>query len=147
MISIKCEPWLQCIDQIMPLCQQVFALEEAQFTELPLDFDADLYQESEEAGFFHCLVMRKNGKAIGFHWIVISPMARHKGKTHAHTDAIFVDSEHRQYSLELLNFSEQYIKEKADFWTLANLAKNDRSKMWQRKGFKQIETIMLKKMG
>lgn len=145
MITIDREKWVDCIDEIMPLCRQVFDLKEAQFTELPLDFDINLYVESEESDFFHCLVMRQNSKAIGFHWIVISPMARHKGKTHAHTDAIFVDPEYRHYSHELLKFSESYIKEKADFWTLANLDVNDRQSLWQRKGFKPIETILFKK--
>lgn len=130
----------------MPLCQQVFDLEEARFTGLPLEFDADQYLQSEQADYFHCLVMRKNDRPIGFHWIVISPMERHKGKTHAHTDAIFVDPEHRKHSQALIEFSEQYIKERADFWTLANLGANDRQAMWQRKGFEPIETIMFKKL-
>lgn len=146
MISISRENWADCIDQIMSLCQQVFDLEEAQFTGLKLVFDVDQYIDAEKAGYFHCLVMRKNNKPIGFHWIVITPMPRHKGKFHAHTDAIFVDPEYRKYSNQLLSFSEQYIKEKADFWTLANLSANDRQAMWQRKGFKPIETIMFKKL-
>ena len=146
MITIQREKWIDCIDQIMPLCQQVFDLEEAKFTGLPLEFDSDMYIESEESNYFHCLVMRKNGKPIGFHWIVISPMPRHKGKTHAHTDAIFVDPNHRNCSAKLLQFSEQYIKERAQFWTLANLATNDRQAMWQRKSFQPIETIMFKKL-
>nr|WP_216078136.1 GNAT family N-acetyltransferase [Acinetobacter sp. Ac_5812] len=130
----------------MPLCLQVFDLEEAKFTGLQLDFDTDMYIESEEFGFFHCLVMREDGRPIGFHWIVISPMPRHKGKNHAHTDAIFVDPEHRIHSKRLLEFSEQYIKTRADFWTLANLRAEDRKPMWERKGFKPIETIMFKKL-
>jgi len=130
----------------MPLCQQVFDLEEARFTGLPLEFDSELYQRSEGADYFHCLVMRKNNKPIGFHWVAVSPMERHKGKSHAHTDAIFVDPEHRQHSHELLKFSEQYIKSHADFWTLANLNANDRQVMWERKGFQAIETIMFKKL-
>lgn len=146
MITVMREKWVDCIDQIMHLCQQVFDLEEAKFTGLPLEFDTDLYQQSEDADIFHCLVLRKNGHPIGFHWVVISPMPRHKGKTHAHTDAIYVDHEYRQYSKELLEFSEKYIKARADFWTLANLAVNDRQALWQRKGFKPIETIMFKKL-
>lgn len=146
MITVRREKWIDCIDQIMPLCQQVFDLEEAKFTGLPLEFDTDMYIESEESNYFHCLVMRKNGKPIGFHWIVISPMPRHMGKTHAHTDAIFVDPENRQHSNTLIEFSEQYIKQRADFWTLANLGVNNRQALWQRKGFKPIETIMFKKL-
>lgn len=146
MITVRREKWVDCIDQIMPLCHQVFDLKEADFTGLKLDFDVGLYIESENMDLFHCLVMRKSGKPIGFHWIVISPMERHKGKKHAHTDAIFVDSEHRCNSMQLLDFSEQYIKQRADFWTLANLDVNDRKVMWQRKGFEPIETIMFKKL-
>ncbi len=146
MITVRREKWIDCIDQIMPLCQQVFDLEEAKFTGLQLEFDTEMYIESEESNYFHCLVMRKNGKPIGFHWIVISPMPRHMGKTHAHTDAIFVDPENRQHSNTLIEFSEQYIKQRADFWTLANLGVNDRQALWQRKGFKPIETIMFKKL-
>lgn len=146
MIMIQREKWIDCIDELMPLCQQVFELEESKFTGLKLDFDTEMYIESEESNYFHCLVMRKKGKPIGFHWIVISPMPRHKGKTHAHTDAIFVDPNHRNCSAKLLQFSEQYIKERAQFWTLANLATNDRQAMWQRKSFQPIETIMFKKL-
>ena len=146
MITIQREKWIDCIGELMPLCQQVFELEEARFTGLPLEFDTEMYIESEESNYFHCLVLRKNGKPIGFHWIVISPMPRHKGKTHAHTDAIFVDPNHRNCSAKLLQFSEQYIKERAQFWTLANLATNDRQAMWQRKSFQPIETIMFKKL-
>ena len=146
MITIQREKWIDCIDQIMPMCIEVFNLEEARFTGLPLEFDADIYQQADELDFFHCLVMRKNGKPIGFHWIGITPMARHKGKVHAHTDAIFVDPDYRNHSAKLLQFSEQYIKERAQFWTLANLAASDRQAMWQRKGFQPIETIMFKKL-
>ena len=146
MITIQRERWIDCIDQIMPMCIEVFNLEEARFTGLPLEFDADIYQQADELDFFHCLVMRKNGKPIGFHWIGITPMARHKGKVHAHTDAIFVDPKHRKHSAKMLAYSEEYIQSKADFWTLANLAANDRHAMWQRKGFQSIETIMFKKL-
>ena len=147
MITIQREKWIDCIDELVPLCQQVFELEEAQFTGLELDFDIDLFNHCEQLDSFHCLVMRKDGKAIGFHWIFITPMLRHKGVIQAHTDAIFVDPDNRQYSLKLLQFSEQYIKERAQFWTLANLASSDRKTMWQRKGFDPIETIMFKNMG
>ena len=146
MITIQREKWIDCIDQITPMCIEVFNLEEAGFTGLPLEFDADIYQQADELDFFHCLVMRKDGKPIGFHWIGITPMARHKGKVHAHTDAIFVDPKHRKHSAKMLACSEEYIQSKADFWTLANLAASDRQAMWQRKGFQSIETIMFKKL-
>ena len=146
MITIQREKWIDCIDELMPLCQQVFELEESKFTGLKLEFDGGMYQELEDADFFHCLVMRKGGEVVGFHWLVISPMMRHKSMNHAHTDAIFVDPNHRNCSAKLLQFSEQYIKERAQFWTLANLAASDRQAMWQRKGFQPIETIMFKKL-
>ncbi len=146
MITVRRERWIDCIDQIMPLCQQVFDLEEAKFTGLQLDFDIDLYQAVEEADRFHCLVMRSNGMPVGFHWIFISPMLRHKGLFQAHTDAIFVDPKYRNYSYKLINFSEQYIKKLASFWTLANLKAVDREHVWFRKGFEPIETIMFKKL-
>lgn len=147
MIKIKREKWIDCIDEIMPMCKAVFNLEEAYFTGLDLDFDAGLYKTAEDSEQFHCLVMRKNGKAIGFHWLLISPMPRHKGKYHAHTDAIFVQPEERQYSHHLINYSEQYIQSKVNFWTLANISSKNNLKLWQRRGFQAIETIMLKKLG
>lgn len=146
MITVKREKWADCIDGLMLLCQQVFDLEESRFTGLQLDFDADAYKQLEDLDYFHCLVMRKDGEAIGFHWVVISSMLRHKGMMHAHTDAIFVDPNHRKHSKVMLDYSLDYIKERAQFWTLANLAANDRQAMWQRKGFQPIETIMFKKL-
>lgn len=146
MITVQREAWGNCIQELMPLCQKVFEIAEQQFTGLDLDFDVDLYQACENVGRFHCLVMRKNGAAIGFHWVFISPMMRHKNKLHAHTDAIFVEPAHRNHSKLLIEFSEKYISEKADFWTLANLNENNRQAMWQRRGFSPIETIMFKKL-
>lgn len=146
MITIQREKWSECIDELMPLCQQVFELEESRFTGLELDFDIDLFNHCEQLDSFHCLVMRKDGVAIGFHWLFITPMLRHKGKNQAHTDAIFVNPEHRNHSMQLIKLSEQYIKDRAQFWTLANLATNDIKAMWQRKGFESIETIMFKNM-
>lgn len=146
MITIRREPWFDCMTELIPLCDQVFKLKEADFTGLSLDFDVDLYQACESVDRFHCLVMRNNGIPIGFHWIFISPMMRHKGYLHAHTDAIFVDPQYRKYSMQLIKYSEDYIKGKAQFWTLANLDVVDRQLMWQRNGFQSIETIMFKKL-
>ncbi|WP_159300794.1 GNAT family N-acetyltransferase, partial [Klebsiella pneumoniae] len=91
-----------CIDELMPLCQQVFELEESRFTRLQLNFDAELFEHCEQLDSFHCLVMRKDGAAIGFHWIFITPMLRHKGMAQAHTDAIFVNPDYRNHSAKLL---------------------------------------------
>ena len=147
MITIDREKWADCINELMPLCEQVFALEEARFTGLKLDFDTEMYHAVERCGRFHCLVMREKGKAIGFHWLFTTPMMRHKGYVQAHTDAIFVLPEHRRHSSKLLHFSQEYIQTRASFWTLANLDPNDRALMWYKKGFVPIETIMFKKLG
>ena len=147
MITIDREKWADCIDELMPLCEQVFSLVEADITGLPLDFDYEIYRELDDNDLLHCLVMRDSGTPIGFHWVVISPMARHKGYNQAHTDAIFVLPEHRRHSSKLLHFSQEYIQTRASFWTLANLDPNDRSLMWYKKGFVPIETIMFKKLG
>lgn len=146
MITIQREKWIDCIDELMPLCHAAFELEESKFTGLQLNFDVELFEHCEQLDSFHCLVMRKDGAAIGFHWIFITPMLRHKGMAQAHTDAIFVNPDYRNHSAKLLQFSEQHIKDRAQFWTLANLATNDRQAMWQRKGFQPIETIMFKKL-
>lgn len=147
MITISRERYDACIDELMPLCEQVFNLVEAGITGLPLDMDHDVYASLDDNDNLHCLIMRLNGKAVGMHWVVISPMARHKGHNQAHTDVIFVLPEYRKYSNNLIEYSQNYIRERASFWTLANLAPNDVATMWQRKGFIPIETIMFKKLG
>lgn len=80
MITVRREKWIDCIDQIMPLCQMVHDLVEKDIYGIPLDFDATLYQQSEDFDEFHCLVMRENGRPIGFHWMVMYQLARFKGK-------------------------------------------------------------------
>lgn len=146
MITLARERWASCIDELMPLCEQVFNLVEADITGLPLDLDHDMHNELDNSDFLHCLVMRLDGKAIGFHWVIISPMARHKGHKQAHTDAIFVLPDYRRYSQRLINYSQEYIAKRASFWTLANLAPNDVAKMWLKNGFAPIETIMFKNL-
>lgn len=147
MITIDREKWADCFDELLPMFQQVFELVEAEITGLPLDFDHDIYRELDDNDLLHCLVMRDGGIAIGFHLVVISAMPRHKGHNQAHTDAIFVLPQHRRHSTKLLHFSQEYIAQKASFWTLANLDPNDRALMWYKKGFVPIETIMFKKLG
>lgn len=147
MITVMREHWADCIDELMPLCIEVHNIDEQQTYGLELDFDRDLYIESEEIDQFHCLVMRDNGKPIGFHWITINPLARFKGKTQACTDVIFVLPEHRRYSNLLIQCSEKYIKDAGCFmWGLATLDDCYRGAVWERKGFKKAETIFMKKV-
>lgn len=147
MITVAREKWADCIDEIMPLCVEVHNIDEQQTYGLKLDFDTDLYIESENAGQFHCLVMRKDGIPIGFHWITMNPLARFKGKWQACTDAIFVAPEHRRHSNFLIKCSEEYIKKIGCFtWALATLDACYRGAMWERKGFQKAETIFMKKV-
>ena len=147
MISIQREPILSCIDQLMPLCHAAFELAGADFTGAPLELDLDLYQRLEDAGGLHNIVMRQDGHVIGMHWIMISPMPRHKGQLHAHTDAIYVMPEHRSHSRTLLAYSQHYLQSRAQYWTLANLSAKNNGEMWLRNGFDPIETIYFKKLG
>lgn len=147
MIKIKRERFIDCIDQIMHLCVQVHEIMGSEVYGLPLDFDIDLYQQAEDAEQFHCLVMRQNGVPIGFHWLLVCPLSRYKGHTQAVTDAIFVEHQYRQYSQKLINFSEQYIKDRnCKVWGLATLDPVYRGKVWERKGFQKAETVFMKKL-
>lgn len=147
MITVMREHWADCIDEIMPMCQQVHNISERDIYGMPLDFDADLYQESEEADVFHCLVMRKNGKPIGFHWVVMYPLPRFKGCKQAVSDAIFVEPSQRIHAKKLIEYSENYIKNNGcKTWALSTLDPEYRGDMWMKKGFKKSETIFIKVM-
>ena len=147
MITVEREKWAECIDELMPLCIEVHNIDEQKTYGLELDFDSDLYTQSEKNGQFHCLVMRKDGAPIGFHWITMNPLARFKGKWQACTDAIFVKPEYRRHSNFLIKCSEEYIKQLGCFtWALATLDACYRGAMWERKGFEKAETIFMKKV-
>lgn len=147
MLAVRREKFLDCIDQIMPLCIEVHNIVEKDVIPLPLDLDLELYDQSEKAGQFHCLVMRLHGQPIGFHWITYNPMPRFKGHWQAATDAIYVAPEHRKHSMFLIWHSEQYIKLLgASAWALATLDPEYRGQLWQRKGFKKSETVFIKRM-
>ena len=147
MITVEREKWIECINELMPLCIEVHNIDEQKTYGLELDFDSDLYIESEKNGQFHCLVMRKDGVPVGFHWITVNPLARFKGKWQACTDAIFVKPEHRRHSNFLIKCSEEYIKKLGCFtWALATLDACYRGAMWERKGFEKAETIFMKKV-
>jgi hypothetical protein len=146
MIAIQREKWIDCIDELMPLCHAAFDLGEHKKVGFELDLDAELYQQMCDANILHCLVMRKGDVPIGMHWIYITPTPRHKGKVMAQTDVIYVLPEHRNSSIRLINWSEQYIKNLADMWILSNRPYSDRGKLWARKGFGLIETVMIKRV-
>lgn len=145
MLTIHRERWSDCIAQIRHLCEMVHEIVEKELYGLPLDFDSDLYQRSEDEDQFHCLVMRKNGIPIGFHWMVMYPMARFKGYKQAGTDAIFVHPNYRKYSQKLIQFSEKYAQDNGCIaWAIATLDPEYRGVLWERKGFKKAETIFIK---
>ncbi|WP_180072216.1 GNAT family N-acetyltransferase [Acinetobacter sp. YH12200] len=144
MITIQREKWADCIDEIMPMCQQAFDLGENAMVGLPLDLDSDLYRMMDDADVMHCLIMRKNKKPIGLHWVFITATPRHKGRVVAQTDVIFVDQEYRKHSMLLINYSENYIKKYADLWVMSVRDYADRAKLWRRKGFKKIEQVMMR---
>lgn len=146
MLTVRREKFLDCIDQIMPLCQAAFSLGESSATKLQLDLDFDLYGQMEAADILHCLIARLDGKPIGIHWIYITPTPRHKGKLMAQTDVIYVDPNYRNHSMQIIQQSNDYIKSRADLWLMANRDYANRSKLWQRKGFEHIENIMIKVM-
>lgn len=146
-VTVERERWIDCIDQIMPLCIAVHNLDEKDALGLDLDFDFELYEQSEKSGQFHCLVMRENGIPIGFHWITMNPLARFKGKWQACTDAIYVAPEHRKHSNFLIRCSEEYIRKLGCYtWALATLDACYRGAMWERKGFRKAETIFMKRV-
>lgn len=145
MITIQREKWIDCIDELMPLCHAVHSLVEKDLYGLELDFDVDLYQELDDSDVFHCIVIREDGKPIGFHWIVITPLLRFNGYSQAGTDAIYVHPDHRKHSMKLIQYSENYIKSiGCKTWALATLDPEYRGDMWQRKGFKKSETNFIK---
>lgn len=147
MITVEREKWTECIDELMPLCIEAHNIDEQETYGLELDFDSDLYTQSEKSGQFHCLVMRKDGVPVGFHWITVNPLARFKSKWQACTDAIFVKPEYRRHSNFLIKCSEDYIKQLGCFtWALATLDACYRGAMWERKGFEKAETIFMKKV-
>lgn len=145
MLTVRREKFLDCIDQIMPLCIEVHNIVEKDVIPLLLDLDLELYDQSEKAGQFHCLVMRLNSQPIGFHWITYNPMPRFKGHWQAVTDAIYVQPEHRKHSEFLIKCSGDYIKQlKATMWAVATLDPVHRGKVWERKGFIKAETAYMK---
>ena len=146
MITIQREKWGDCIGELMPLCQAAFDLGEHKKVGFELDLDAELYQQMCDANILHCLVMRKGDVPIGMHWVYITPTPRHKGKVMAQTDVIYVLPEYRNNSIRLINWSEQYIKNLADMWILSNRPYSDREKLWAKKGFGLIETVMIKRI-
>lgn len=146
MITIQREKWIDCIDELMPLCRAAFDLGEHKTVGFELDLDAELYQQMCDADILHCLVMRNGDEPIGMHWLYITPTPRHKGKVMAQTDVIYVLPEHRNSSIRLINWSEQYIKNLADMWILSNRPYSDREKLWAKKGFGLIETVMIKRV-
>lgn len=146
MIVIQRERWKDCINQVMHLCNEAFELGEKQIVGLDLELDFDLYQQMDEADILHCLIMRKNGQPIGMHWVYVSATPRHKDKVMAQTDVIYVMPEHRRNSNDLISFSNDYIGKVADIWLISNRGYRDCSKLWHRKGFEEIETVMIKRI-
>lgn len=73
---------------------------------VPLAPDIESYNTLEKNGNLHLLVVRKDGKIIGYHIAIIRTHLHYKHTLHAFTDIYYVAPEHRQGMTGVKMFKE-----------------------------------------
>lgn len=149
MITAAPEPWRPTIDELLPMLPM-------HWEELALDKDRvplaplwHLYDEHDANGQLQIIVLREDGKAIGYYWGFIAP-SLHYGILTASMDIFFVHPEHRKGRNGSILFQavERDLRRRGvQRWVVGTKLHRDCGALFKRLGFTPIETYHSKWLG
>lgn len=98
--------------QFSDVRQEIAPLTEKHWGEVPfgtwgdlgLNLNDKLYLLAEEEGYLRCIVVRDEGKIVGYIAIMTSEMSHHAGVWQASTDVVYVDPEYRSRGVAKMLF-------------------------------------------
>ena len=150
MMTAAVEPWHPTIDELMPMLPlhyEELALEQDR---VPLAPRWDVYDQHDAAGVLSQVVLREDGRAIGYHWGLISPALHYGTCLTCTTDIFFVHPEHRNGRGGMILFGavEKELRRRGvQRWYAGAKLHRDASPLFKRLGFMPIEVYHSKWLG
>ena len=136
---------------ILQECKQLHVdhYKEFETKDLPFDPDYDRYLQIEKIGSLLITTARKDGKIIGYVWMLITSDPHSKGSLGASDDNYYLLPKYRGSGIgvKLLNFTEQKLKELGvNQVFLHTRVEHDYSSLFKRLGFEKTEILFIKRI-
>lgn len=150
MMTAAPEPWRPTIDELMPMLP-------LHWDELALDKDRvplvprwDVYDGRDAAGELLLVVLREDGKAVGYYWGFVAPGLHYATCLTAQMDIFYVHPEHRNGRGGTILFQavEKELRRRGvRRWFVGAKLHRDASPLFKRLGFVPIEVYHTKWLG
>lgn len=106
MITYMVEPWSSAWPEMEPMWQAHWEQVALNRDKIKLKVDMDAYAEYERQGALHLLVVRDNGKVIGYHLSIIRTHLHYKDSLNAFTDVYYLDKAYQGSTVGVRMFKE-----------------------------------------
>lgn len=143
MITAGPEPWHPTIDEIkpmLPLHWEELALNK---DKVPLAPQWHVYDQRDDAGELQIVVLREDGRIIGYYWGFIAPGLHYASCLTATMDIFYIHPEHRQGRNGTILFQavERELRRRGvQRWFVGTKLHKDCSALFKRRGFEPVET-------
>ena len=133
MITAAPEPWRPTIDEMMPLLPLHWEELALDRDKVPLQPQWRVYDERDARGELQIVVLREDGRLIGYYWGFIAPGLHYASCLTATMDIFFVHPEHRRlgYGSQMLRIIRRRYKKVATYSHTEGAAKFFLSKKGQ----------------
>lgn len=106
MITYMVEPWSSVWPELQPLWNEHWEQVALNRDTIKLNVDMEAYANYEAQGALHVLVVREDGKVIGYHLSIIRTHLHYKDSLNAFTDVYFLDHAHQGSTVGVKMFKE-----------------------------------------
>lgn len=112
-ITYTVERWKDLNAEMAPFAPLHWAELAVTKEEVPLDLDWERFNEIDNAGKLHTVIVRDNGVMIGYHVTLVGPHLHYKSTLHGMVDLYYVLPEYRKHKvgLGLFSFAERSLKQ------------------------------------
>jgi GNAT superfamily N-acetyltransferase len=150
MITAGPEPWRPTIEEMMPLLPLHWEELALDRDKVPLMPQWHVYDERDARGELLLVVLREDGKAIGYYWGFIAPGLHYASCLTSTMDIFFVHPEHRngRGGVVLFQAVERELRRRGvQRWFVGTKLHADCSALFKRLGFAPVETYHSKWLG
>lgn len=150
MITAAPEPWRTALPEMMPMLPLHYEELALDKDRVPLAPQWTVYDARDDRGELQIVVLREDGRIIGYYWGFIAPGLHYATCLTATMDIFFVHPEHRRGRNGRILFEavEKDLRRRGvQRWFVGAKLHRDASPLFRRLGFTPIETYHSKWLG
>lgn len=149
MITYTVERWVDCRDDLKFLLPIHWAEIDNNQENAPFDPDYDAYQMLDNGGFLHLVLVRDDGRLIGYHSFVMRTHLHAKSTLMAFADVYYILPEYRygRIGIKMFLFAESSLKDLGvkQIYNATTMKLNN-GPIFKRLGYTHIEDVYVKEL-